>query len=115
MDLGRLQDGRARGSREIRGTTARLRGCAQASGRDRPRPEIAVLLGERDGGAGDVMIKVDMHMHTGEDPKDGLRYPATALIDRAVELGYGAIAITLHCQVIGDERVFAYAREKGLL
>ncbi len=61
------------------------------------------------------MIKVDMHMHSGEDPEDGLRYPATALIDRAVELGYGAIAITFHCQVIEDERVFEYARQKGLL
>jgi predicted metal-dependent phosphoesterase TrpH len=61
------------------------------------------------------MIKVDMHMHTGEDPKDGLRYPAPALIDRAVELGYDAIAITLHCQVMDDERVFEYARAKGIL
>lgn len=61
------------------------------------------------------MIKVDMHMHSGEDPKDGLRYPATALIDRAVELGYDAIAITLHRQVVADERVFDYACEKGLL
>ncbi|HVM59250.1 MAG TPA: PHP domain-containing protein [Verrucomicrobiae bacterium] len=61
------------------------------------------------------MIKVDMHMHSGEDPEDGLRYPATALIDRAVELGYSAIAITLHCRVLEDERVFDYARRKGLL
>ena len=52
------------------------------------------------------MIKVDLHMHSGEDPADGLRYPATALIDRAVELGYDAIAITLHGRVIADERVF---------
>jgi len=61
------------------------------------------------------MIKVDMHMHSGEDPEDGLRYPATALIDRAVELGYAAIAITCHCRVLEDERVFDYARRKGLL
>jgi predicted metal-dependent phosphoesterase TrpH len=61
------------------------------------------------------MIKVDLHMHSGEDPKDGLGYPATALIDRAVELGYAAIAITLHCKVLEDERVFDYARQKGLL
>jgi predicted metal-dependent phosphoesterase TrpH len=61
------------------------------------------------------MIKVDLHMHSGEDPADGLRYPATALIDRAVELGYDAIAITLHGRVIGDERVFEYAQQKGLL
>jgi predicted metal-dependent phosphoesterase TrpH len=61
------------------------------------------------------MIKVDLHMHSGEDPYDGLGYTATALIDRAVELGYGAIAITCHCRVIEDERVFEYARQKGLL
>jgi predicted metal-dependent phosphoesterase TrpH len=61
------------------------------------------------------MIKVDLHMHSGEDPKDGLGYPATALIDRAVELGYAAIAITLHCKVMEEERVFDYARQKGLL
>lgn len=61
------------------------------------------------------MIKVDLHMHSGEDPEDGLRYPATALIDRAVDLGFGAIAITLHNRVLEDERVFEYARAKGLL
>lgn len=54
-------------------------------------------------------------MHSGEDPKDGLRYPATALIDRAVALGFDAIAITLHEKVIEDERVYAYAAERGLL
>jgi len=61
------------------------------------------------------MIKVDLHMHSGEDPEDGLRYPATALVDKAVELGFGAIAITLHGRVLDDDRVFAYAAEKGLL
>ena len=61
------------------------------------------------------MIKVDLHMHSGEDPKDGLRYPATALVDKAAELGFGAIAITLHNRVLDDERVFDYARQKGLL
>jgi predicted metal-dependent phosphoesterase TrpH len=61
------------------------------------------------------MIKIDLHMHTGDDPWDGLSYTATALIDRAVELGFGAIAITLHEKVLDDERVFEYARKKGLL
>jgi predicted metal-dependent phosphoesterase TrpH len=61
------------------------------------------------------MIKVDLHMHSGEDPEDGLRYPATALVDKAVELGFAAIAITLHGKVLEDERVFGYARQKGLL
>lgn len=61
------------------------------------------------------MIKIDLHMHTGDDPKDGLRYTAVQLIDKAVELGFAAIAITLHERVIEDERVFDYARSKGLL
>lgn len=61
------------------------------------------------------MIKVDLHMHSGEDPEDGLRYPATALIDKAAALGFGAIAITLHRKVLDDERVFEHARQKGLL
>jgi hypothetical protein len=61
------------------------------------------------------MIKIDLHMHTGEDPYDGLRYTAVHLIDKAVELGFSAIAVTLHCKVLEDERVFDYARGKGLL
>ena len=61
------------------------------------------------------MIKVDLHLHSGEDPEDGLKYPATALIDKAVELGFSAIAITLHGRVLEDERVFEYAQRKGLL
>jgi predicted metal-dependent phosphoesterase TrpH len=61
------------------------------------------------------MIKIDLHMHAGEDPEDGLRYPASALVDKAVALGYGAIAITLHGKVLADERLFEYARAKGLL
>ncbi|MEI8063651.1 MAG: PHP domain-containing protein [Verrucomicrobiota bacterium] len=61
------------------------------------------------------MIKIDFHIHTGEDPYDGLSYPATVLIDKAATLGYGAIAITLHKKVLEDERYFEYARKKGVL
>ena len=61
------------------------------------------------------MIKIDLHMHSGEDPYDGLRYTAVQLIDKAVALGYAAIAITLHEKVIEDERIFDYARQRGLL
>ncbi|NQU10531.1 PHP domain-containing protein, partial [bacterium] len=61
------------------------------------------------------MLKVDLHLHSGEDPYDGLTYPATALIDRAAALGFDAIAITLHDRVLADPRVFEYARERGVL
>jgi predicted metal-dependent phosphoesterase TrpH len=61
------------------------------------------------------VIKIDLHLHTGEDPEDGLRYPATAIVDRAIALGFAAIAVTLHDRVLEDERVFDYARERSLL
>jgi predicted metal-dependent phosphoesterase TrpH len=61
------------------------------------------------------MIKVDLHTHAGEDPEDGLPDPATALIDKAAALGFGAVAVTLHGAVLDDERVFEYARGKGVL
>lgn len=61
------------------------------------------------------MIKVDLHMHSGEDPYDGLNYPAVRLVDRAVELGFHAIAITLHDKVLEEPRLFDYARQRGLL
>jgi len=61
------------------------------------------------------MIKIDLHMHSGEDPKDGLNYPATALVDRAAALGFGAIAITLHGRVLDEPRLFDYARQRGVL
>lgn len=61
------------------------------------------------------MIKVDFHMHSGEDPEDGLPYPATKLLDKAAREGFGAIAITLHGRVLEDERVFEYARHRGVL
>lgn len=61
------------------------------------------------------MIKVDLHMHAGEDPEDGLRYPATALLEKAAALGFAAIAITLHNKVLDDKRIFEFARAKGVL
>jgi predicted metal-dependent phosphoesterase TrpH len=61
------------------------------------------------------MIKVDLHMHSGDDPRDGLRYTAAALLDKAAALGYAAIAITNHGKVIEDERLFDYARARGVL
>jgi hypothetical protein len=61
------------------------------------------------------MIKIDLHMHTGDDPYDGLPFTAVELIDRAAELKFDAIAITLHDRVTEDERLFAHARQRGVL
>ena len=60
-------------------------------------------------------LKVDFHLHSSEDPYDQLDYPATDLLRRAKELGFGALAITLHGQVLSKPEVFCLAQELGLL
>jgi len=60
------------------------------------------------------VLKTDLHLHTSEDPVDVIAHNAYALIDRAVELGFDAIALTLHDRQIADPRLFDYARDHGL-
>lgn len=61
------------------------------------------------------MLKVDLHLHTGDDPVDHIAYSATDLVDRAAGLGFDALAITLHDRQFEDARLTAYARERGIL
>lgn len=63
----------------------------------------------------DDWIKIDLHIHTLDDPKDKLDYSAHELLARARALGFGALAITLHDAVFDDPAVFAHARELGVL
>ena len=60
-------------------------------------------------------IKVDLHIHTLDDPRDHLDYSAQQLLERACELGFGALAITLHDKVFDRAEVFAQAAEMGIL
>lgn len=61
------------------------------------------------------MLKVDLHIHTGEDPVDRISHTATDLVDRAATLGFDALAITLHDSQFSDSRVFDYARARNVL
>ena len=61
------------------------------------------------------MLKVDLHLHTSDDPEDTIAYDAAALIDRAVERGLDALAITLHDRQLMDPWIAAYARERGIV
>jgi hypothetical protein len=61
------------------------------------------------------MTKVDFHTHTSDDPSDWIPYSAAELIDRAADLGFGAIAITLHDQQWDFGDVAARARERGVI
>src|SRR5205085_5026287 len=60
-------------------------------------------------------IKVDLHIHTLDDPKDALDYSAHQLLERAKQLGFGVLAITLHDTVFDRAEVFAAASAMGIL
>src|SRR3954469_20142949 len=60
-------------------------------------------------------IKVDLHIHTLDDPKDALDYSAHQLLERARSLGFRVLAITLHDAVFDRAEVFADARRMGIL
>src|SRR5437868_3754553 len=60
-------------------------------------------------------IKLDLHIHTLDDPKDALDYSAHELLERAVTLGFRVLAITLHDAVFDRAEVFADAARMGIL
>lgn len=60
-------------------------------------------------------IKTDLHIHTLDDPCDALDYSAHQLLERAKELGFGVLAITLHGAVFDRAEVFADAEQMGIL
>jgi predicted metal-dependent phosphoesterase TrpH len=60
------------------------------------------------------VLKVDLHLHTSEDPRDHIHYSAADVIDRAAGLGFHAIAVTLHDQQLETDRLRARARERGI-
>lgn len=63
----------------------------------------------------DEWIKLDLHIHTVDDPKDIIDYSAHQLLERARELGFGVLAITLHDAVFDRPEVFADAAAMGIL
>jgi len=60
-------------------------------------------------------IKVDLHIHTLDDPLDALDYSAHELLERARTLGFRVLAITLHDAVFDRPEVFADAASMGIL
>jgi predicted metal-dependent phosphoesterase TrpH len=61
------------------------------------------------------MLKVELHAHTADDPVDRIPHTTLQLIDRAVELGYDALAITLHERQLNLARFAPYAADRGLV
>src|SRR5207244_6752017 len=63
----------------------------------------------------DDWIKLDLHIHTFDDPKDKLDYSAHELLARARRLGFSVLAITLHDAVFDRPEVFAAAQRLKIL
>lgn len=61
------------------------------------------------------MLKVDLHTHASEDPVDYIAHSTYELIDRAADLGFDALAVTLHDRQLGEECLLNYARERGIV
>src|SRR5215216_2461534 len=60
-------------------------------------------------------IRIDLHIHTLDDPKDAIDYSAHQLLERARSLGFRVLAITLHDAVFDRKEVFADAAAMGIL
>lgn len=61
------------------------------------------------------MLKIDLHTHTADDPVDHIPHSARQLIDRAADLGYNVLAITLHERLLDPAALAAYAADRGIL
>ena len=60
------------------------------------------------------MIKVELHSHSADDPVDRISYSTFELIDRAAELDYSALAVTLHDRQLDTRPFESYALERGV-
>jgi predicted metal-dependent phosphoesterase TrpH len=61
------------------------------------------------------VLKVELHTHTADDPRDTIPYTSPALIDRAAELGFHALAITLHDRQLDIRWLRVYAADRGVV
>jgi predicted metal-dependent phosphoesterase TrpH len=60
------------------------------------------------------VLKVELHSHTADDPVDRIPYTTGQLIARAAELGYDALAITLHDKQLDIRPFQSYAADRGV-
>src|SRR6185295_3384320 len=61
------------------------------------------------------MLKADLHIHTADDPADPIPYSTFDLIDRAAQLGYDVLAITLHDRQLDTAPFRDYAASRGIV
>jgi predicted metal-dependent phosphoesterase TrpH len=61
------------------------------------------------------VLKTELHVHTDLDPKDRIPHSTKQLLDRAADLGYHVIAVTLHDRYFDPAPYLPYARARGLV
>jgi predicted metal-dependent phosphoesterase TrpH len=62
-----------------------------------------------------MLLKIDLHTHTSDDPVDPVPYSARELIARAATLGYHALAITLHDRQLDIAPLVDHASARGIV
>jgi predicted metal-dependent phosphoesterase TrpH len=60
------------------------------------------------------VLKVELHAHSADDPIDAIPHSTTQLIERAAELGYHAVALTLHDRQLDVRPYASVAAERGI-
>jgi predicted metal-dependent phosphoesterase TrpH len=60
------------------------------------------------------VLKVDLHNHTADDPYDRIPHTTATFIERAAQLGYDAVAITLHDTQYDPAPLAEVARHLGV-
>lgn len=60
-------------------------------------------------------LKINFHLHTGQDPIDAVKHSEHELIDEAARLGYDVLSITCHNALIFSDDLKDYAHKKSIL
>lgn len=64
---------------------------------------------------GPTPLKVDLHLHTAEDPMDRVRHTARELILKAADEAFDVLSITNHQQLTFNQDLYSFAWERGIL
>lgn len=62
-----------------------------------------------------MKLKANLHFHTGDDPYETIEYSTPEAIDRAADLGFGAIALTCHRYFAWKKEYADYAASRNVL
>ena len=60
------------------------------------------------------MLKVELHAHSADDPLDAIPHSTVQLIERASEMGYDALAVTLHDRQLDLAPYRSFAADCGI-